>query len=97
MSECSCSQCDYARKHPQLGPAPHGNAARPVATMEHERFLRVVSMNAESAKAFAMPDAVKVVCVGQADATRYKFGSRNYLLFATWDDYQAWRREGGAA
>lgn len=94
VSECHCHQCCYARKHPQLGPAPHGNSTQ---TIERERFLRVVSLNAESAKAFAMPDAVKVVCIGQADSTRYKFGSRNYLLFQTWNDYQAWRREGGAA
>lgn len=22
-TECTCTQCCYARKHPQLGPAPH--------------------------------------------------------------------------
>lgn len=59
-------------------------------TFERERFLRVVSMSEAGARAFAMPDAVKVICVGQADSTRHRFGARNYLLFQTWDDYQAY-------
>lgn len=63
------------------------------AQFEHERFLRVVAMSAKSAKAFAMPDAVKVVYAGQADAARYKFGARVYHLFQTWDDYQAYLRD----
>jgi hypothetical protein len=46
-------------------------------------------MDAERAKAFAMPSAVKVECVGQADIKRYKFGARVYRLFATW---AAWER-----
>lgn len=52
--------------------------------IEHEPYLEVVSIDAESAKAFAMPSAVKVEYVGQADASRYKFGARVYRLFATW-------------
>lgn len=62
-------------------------------TFEHERFLRVVSMNEASAKEFAMPGAFKAVCVGQADPERYRFGARVYLLFATKVDYKAWREE----
>lgn len=92
-NECTCHLCCRARKHPQLGPAPHASAPE----MERDRYLSVVSMNETSAKAFAMPDAVKVVCAGQADSTRYKFGSRIYFLFQTWTDYQAWLREGGAS
>ena len=60
------------------------------AKFHREHFLRVVSMSVEAAKAFAMPDAVKVVRVGQADPSRYKFGASDYLLFATWADYSAW-------
>lgn len=65
--------------------------------MEREHFLRVVSMDEASAKAFAMPDAVKAVCAGQADPQRYKFGAREYLLFATWADYNAYLRGQGNA
>lgn len=67
---------------------------RPMAEFEHERFLRVVSMDADSAKAFAMPDAFKVICAGQADPNRYKFGARVYLLFQTAEDYSAYKSEG---
>jgi hypothetical protein len=63
---------------------------------ERDLFLRVVSTDAASAKAFAMPDAVKVVCLGQADPERHKFGARVYLLFQTWADYQTYRATGGA-
>jgi hypothetical protein len=52
-------------------------------------YLEVVSMDADSARAFGMPNAVKVECVGQADATRYKFGARTYRLFSSWS---AWER-----
>jgi hypothetical protein len=62
-------------------------------SFERERFLSVVSMDEASAKAFAMPGAVKAVCAGQADAMRYKFGARIYYLFQTWDDYNAWTQE----
>ncbi len=62
-------------------------------TIERDRCLRVVSMSEERAKAFAMPDAVRVVYAGQADSTHYRFGARVYLLFQTWDDYHAWLRE----
>jgi hypothetical protein len=62
---------------------------------ERDRFLRVVSMSEAGAKAFAMPDAAKVVCAGQADTGRYKFGAREYLLFETFEDYNEWIREGG--
>ena len=41
-----------------------------------------------------MPDAVRAVYAGQADPARYRFGARVYFLFQTWDDYQAWLREG---
>lgn len=64
---------------------------------ERERFLRVVSMSEVSARAFAMPDAIRAICVGQADPTRYRFGARVYLLFQTWNDYNVWLREGGAS
>lgn len=90
MTECTCPQCCYARKHPQLGPAPH----KPM-TIERERFMRVVSMSEAEAKAFGMPDAAKVVYAGQADSKRYKFGARVYYLFPTRFDYEAWLREGG--
>lgn len=60
-----------------------------MAELEHDRCLRVVAMNAERAKAFGMPDAVRVVCDGQADPTRYRFGARNYRLYRTEADYQA--------
>ena len=40
---------------------------------ERDRYLRVVSMNAASARAFAMPDAFLVVYGGQADPARYRF------------------------
>lgn len=49
-------------------------------------------MDAESAKAFAMPDAVKVEYAGQADAQRYKFGARVYRLFATWTAWEHYRQ-----
>jgi hypothetical protein len=62
-------------------------------TIERELFLRVVSMNESSARAFGMPNAVKVVCAGQADPARYRFGAREYLLFATWADYNAYLTE----
>lgn len=65
--------------------------------MERDLFLRVVSTDAERAKAFAMPTAAKVVCVGQADPARYKFGAREYLLFATIADYNSYLTEGRAA
>lgn len=84
--ECTCHECCYARKHPQLGPAPH-------AILERDRYLCVVALSEEAAKALAMPDAVKVVNAGQADPTRHRFGARVYFLFQTWDDYQAWLRE----
>ncbi len=61
-----------------------------MATMERELYMRVVSTDAARARAFAMPDAAKVVCVGQADPARYKFGAREYLLFATIADYNAY-------
>jgi hypothetical protein len=57
---------------------------------EREPFIRVVAMSAENAKALAMPGAVKVICAGQADSSRYKFGARVYLLFATMVDYNAY-------
>lgn len=57
--------------------------------IEHLPYIEVVSMDAESAKAFMMPDAVKVECVGQATAVKYKFGARVYRLFQTW---AAWER-----
>lgn len=63
-------------------------------SFEREHFMRVVSMDADSAKAFAMPNAVKAVYAGQADQTRYKFGARVYLLFQSWADYDAWIKEG---
>jgi len=63
-------------------------------TIERDHFLRVVSMDEASARAFAMPDAVRAVYAGQADPARYRFGARVYFLFQTWDDYQAWLREG---
>lgn len=66
-------------------------------SIERDPYLRVVSMNETSAKAFAMPNAVRAVYAGQADATRYRFGARVYLLFQTWADYNAWLREDGAA
>lgn len=88
MSVCTCRQCRYARKHPKLEEAP-----RTEQTFERERFLRVVSMDEASARAFAMPDAVKTICVGQADPTRYRFGARNYLLFQSWDDYLGYLRD----
>lgn len=58
-------------------------------SIEHDRYIRVVAMSAERARAFAMPAAAKVVCIGQADLRRYKFGARVYLLFATVADYNA--------
>jgi hypothetical protein len=64
---------------------------------ERDRCLRVVSMNAASARAFAMPDAFLVVYAGQADSARYHFGARTYLLFQTEGDYNAWIKEGRAA
>lgn len=59
-----------------------------------DHCLRVVSMNEERAKAFAMPGAVRVVYAGQADPARYRFGARVYLLFQTQADYDAWVKEG---
>lgn len=61
---------------------------------ERDHYLRVVSMDEASAKALAMPDAVRAVYAGQADPTRYRFGARVYLLFQTWSDYDAWLKEG---
>jgi hypothetical protein len=52
--------------------------------IEHLPYVEVVSMDAEGAKKFMMPDAVKVECLGQADPTRHKFGARRYRLFQTW-------------
>jgi hypothetical protein len=60
-----------------------------IVGIEHEPFVEVVSMSEASAKEFAMPEAVKVVCVGQADPERYRFGARTYRLFRNW---QAWHR-----
>lgn len=51
--------------------------------IEHDPYIEVVAMNADAARAFAMPDAFKVVPVGQADAGRYRFGARTYRLFQT--------------
>ena len=67
--------------------------------IERDRFLRVVAMDECHAKRFAMPDAVKAICAGQADPSRYKFGARVYLLFQTWADYDAYLRDqrGGAS
>lgn len=56
--------------------------------IEHMPYLEVVSMSVESAKAFAMPNAVKVECIGQADSTRYRFGARVYRLFSTWANWE---------
>lgn len=64
-----------------------------ITTFKRDYFLSVVSMDEAHARAFAMPDAVKVICAGQADPTRYKFGARVYLLFQTWADYDAYLRE----
>jgi hypothetical protein len=64
-----------------------------VAEFKRDHFLSVVSMDEASAKAFAMPNAVKVLCSGQADPTRYRFGARVYLLFQTWTDYGTYLRE----
>ncbi|HSX21534.1 MAG TPA: hypothetical protein VLE97_02015 [Gaiellaceae bacterium] len=64
-------------------------------SFERDHYLRVVSMDEASAKAFAMPDAIRAVYAGQADPTRYRFGARVYLLFQTRDDYDAWIKEGG--
>lgn len=63
-------------------------------TIERDHFLRVVSMDEASARAFAMPDAVRAVYAGQADPMRHRFGARVYLLFQTHDDYDAWIKEG---
>jgi len=63
-----------------------------MAELERDRFLTVVSMDEQSAKQFGMPDAVKAVCVGQADPQRYRFGARIYLLFQTWADYDLYKR-----
>jgi hypothetical protein len=62
---------------------------------ERDHYLRVVSTNAASARAFAMPDAFLVVYAGQADSARYRFGARVYLLFQTESDYDAWIKEDG--
>lgn len=65
-----------------------------MTSFERDHCLRIVSMDEASAKAFAMPSAVRVVYAGQADPTRYRFGARVYLLFQTWADYDAWLKEG---
>lgn len=65
-----------------------------MTNFEHDHYLRVVSMDETSAKAFVMPDAVRAVYAGQADSTRYRFGARVYLLFQTWADYDVWIKEG---
>ena len=57
--------------------------------IEHLPYLEVASLSSDRAKTFAMPNAVKIECVGQADPSRYKFGTRVYRLFATW---AAWER-----
>lgn len=44
---------------------------------EHDRYLRIISMDAESAKIFA-GRSDKPVYLGQADPERYKFGARVY-------------------
>lgn len=62
------------------------------AGIEHQPYLEVVAMNADAAKALIMPDAVKVECIGQADADRYRFGARVYRLFhsqAAWERYRS--------
>lgn len=64
--------------------------------IEREHYLRVVAMSAAGAKAFAMPDAVRAICAGQADPQRYRFGARVYYLVQTWADYQTWLQEDGA-
>lgn len=55
--------------------------------IEHDPFLLVTAMNADAAKRFAMPNAFKVVCCGQAKGDRVRFGARVYKLFATAADY----------
>jgi hypothetical protein len=50
-------------------------------------------MDAERARAFAMPDTVKIEYVRQADARRYKFGARVYRLFATWAAWEHYQRD----
>jgi hypothetical protein len=68
--------------------------------IEHETHVEVVTMSADDARAFAMPNAAKVVCVGQADPARYRFGARVYRLFASFEAYQrylAQRKEAACA
>jgi hypothetical protein len=65
-----------------------------VSNFQRDHYLRVVSMDETSAKAYAMPDAVRAVYAGQADQARYRFGARVYLLFQTWAAYNAWIKEG---
>jgi hypothetical protein len=65
-----------------------------VSGFERDHYLRVISMDEASAKAFGMPAAVRAVYAGQADPARYRFGARVYLLFQTWADYHAWIKEG---
>ena len=67
-------------------------------TIEHLPYLEVVAMDAERARAFGMPAAWKVECVGQADSQRYKFGARVYRLFpspAAWVRYCTTREASG--
>ena len=65
-----------------------------MSNFQRDHYLRVVSMDETSAKAYAMPDAVRAVYAGQADQARYRFGARVYLLFQTWAAYNAWIKEG---
>jgi hypothetical protein len=70
------------------------SADKHAIAFERDRFLRVVSMDEASAKAYGMPDAVQAVYAGQADPARYRFGARVYFLFQTQTDYDAWIEEG---
>jgi len=59
-------------------------------SFDRELFMRVVAMSEDRAKAFAMPNAAKVVCHGPACTARYKRGANEYFLFATMNDYYKW-------
>jgi len=59
---------------------------------ERDPFISVVSMSAEQAKDFLCPTAFKVVCIGQADPSRYRFGARRYRIFPTAQDWATYCR-----
>ena len=48
--------------------------------------------NEDAARAFAMPDAVKVECRGQDTRPGKRFGARIYRLFATWAAWEYYQK-----